>query len=112
MCHKKGVKTGWPLKIEVSKVEIEETDYNESFIKNMLKKIDYKVFIGAAKQLKKDIQIPETVTDTTETEDLKKIHHALMELSLIEGFLICPESGRKFPVKNGIPNMLLNEDEV
>jgi len=26
--------------------------------------------------------------------------------------LICPESGRKFPISKGIPNMLLNEDEV
>ena len=26
--------------------------------------------------------------------------------------LVCPETGRKFPVTDGIPNMLLNEDEV
>ena len=25
---------------------------------------------------------------------------------------VCPETGRKFPVADGIPNMLLNEDEV
>lgn len=30
----------------------------------------------------------------------------------MEGSLICPETGRKFPVSKGIPNMLLNEDEV
>ena len=30
----------------------------------------------------------------------------------MEGDLVCPQTGRKFPVKNGIPNMLLNEDEV
>jgi multifunctional methyltransferase subunit TRM112 len=29
-----------------------------------------------------------------------------------EGTLVCPESGRKFPINKGIPNMLLNEDEV
>jgi hypothetical protein len=26
--------------------------------------------------------------------------------------LVCPETGRKFPVNKGIPNMLLHEDEV
>jgi hypothetical protein len=26
--------------------------------------------------------------------------------------LTCPETGRKFPVTKGIPNMLLHEDEV
>ena len=43
---------------------------------------------------------------------LKTVHHILLEVRLIEGTLVCPESGRKFPVKNSIPNMLLNEDEV
>ena len=48
------------------------------------------------------------------TEDfdfLHSFHHALLEVTLEEGALICPETGRKFPVKKGIPNMLLNEDE-
>ena len=40
------------------------------------------------------------------------MHHALVEIEVIEGHLECPESGRQFPIKNGIPNMLLNEDEV
>lgn len=46
-----------------------------------------------------------------EDEDLlRKIHHALMEVHLIEGELVCPETGRKFPVRQGVPNMLLHED--
>ena len=28
----------------------------------------------------------------------------------MEGELECPESGRRFPVSEGIPNMLLTED--
>ena len=105
---------GWPLKIEASKVETEKTDFNVDFIKNMLTKIDYNVFCAAAKQLDSNVELPETPPDkdTTDEEPYKKIHHALMEISLVEGNLICPESGRKFPVNNGIPNMLLNEDEV
>lgn len=34
------------------------------------------------------------------------------QVGLEEGSLVCPESGRKFPVVRGIPNMLLNEDET
>ena len=33
------------------------------------------------------------------------------QVKLEEGALICPESGRKFPVSKGIPNLLLTEDE-
>lgn len=36
----------------------------------------------------------------------------VLQMCLQEGALICPETGRRFPVVNGIPNMLLAEDEV
>ena len=34
------------------------------------------------------------------------------QVEVMNGSLVCPETGRKFPVTDGIPNMLLNEDEV
>ena len=62
---------------------------------------------------------------------LRKAHHALLEvcggvknifqknkfsffaqIEVINGDLVCPETSRKFPVTDGIPNMLLNEDEI
>lgn len=43
---------------------------------------------------------------------LQKLHHVLLQVEILEGSLECPETGRKFPITNGIPNMLLNEDEV
>lgn len=43
---------------------------------------------------------------------LRAFHHALLEVHLEEGHLVCPETGRRFKVAKGIPNMLLNEDEV
>lgn len=42
---------------------------------------------------------------------LKALHHVLLEVEVMEGDLECPETGRKFPIKNGIPNMLINEEE-
>jgi multifunctional methyltransferase subunit TRM112 len=43
---------------------------------------------------------------------LRATHHALLEVNVLEGELECPETGRRFPIKRGVPNMLLNEDEV
>lgn len=37
---------------------------------------------------------------------------AASQVVLEEGALVCPETGRRFPVAKGIPNLLLNEDEV
>ncbi len=45
-------------------------------------------------------------------EVLKKMHRILLEYEVEEGELICPETGRKFPISKGIPNMLLQENEV
>lgn len=43
---------------------------------------------------------------------LKALHFFLFDVHVIEGCLICPDTGRRFPIKDGIPNMILHEDEV
>ena len=39
VCNKKGVKDGYPLKIEAKKVDIVKTEFNQEFIKGILTKI-------------------------------------------------------------------------
>ena len=111
-CNAKNVANGYPLRIEAAKIETLKTDFNPEIIKNLLPKLDLKVLFKAARELKPDIELPRIDQELDDQEELKKVHHALMELDVIEGNLICPESGRIFPINNGIPNMLLNEDEV
>lgn len=53
---------------------------------------------------------PETMG--SDQDLLQKLHHLLLEIEVINGSLTCPETGRVFPISNGIPNMLLNEDEI
>ena len=40
------------------------------------------------------------------------LFYLFFQVEVREGSLVCPETSRKFPISNGIPNMLLNEDEV
>lgn len=58
--------------------------------------------------------LPKELVENYESDQdfLKKVHHVLLQVDVINGELICPETGRKFPINNGIPNMLLNEDEI
>jgi multifunctional methyltransferase subunit TRM112 len=42
---------------------------------------------------------------------LKALYHVLMNVHLIQGMLTCPVTGREFPVMDGIPNMMIQEDE-
>ncbi|XP_060594896.1 multifunctional methyltransferase subunit TRM112-like protein [Ruditapes philippinarum] len=110
----KGVSKGFPLGIQASKVEVKSVDFNPEFVARMIPKIDWAALRQAALDVGKCEDLPEDVAPQyEENEDfLKKTHHVLLEVEVIEGELVCPESGRKFPVTNGIPNMLLNEDEV
>lgn len=40
------------------------------------------------------------------------LHLILVKRQVTEGSLQCPNCERVYEIKNGIPNMLLNEDEV
>lgn len=109
----KGVTNGFPLRIEVVKMVEKQVDFNPDFLKNMFSKIEYKALLDASITMGY-AELPEHAEPSMLESDefLRKLHHALLELHLEEGALVCPETGRKFPVNKGIPNMLLHEDEV
>lgn len=110
----KGVANGFPLLIEVEKVIEKQVDFNPDFLKNIFPKIDWQALVQASRSMGY-AELPEESAESSmlDSDDfLRKFHHALLELHLEEGALVCPETGRKFPVNKGIPNMLLHEDEV
>jgi len=43
---------------------------------------------------------------------LRSVHTLVLDLHVVEGALVCPHCARAYPVRQGIPNMLLNEDEL
>ena len=45
-------------------------------------------------------------------EFMTLLHLVLLKRQVIEGSLQCPNCAREYEIKSGIPNMLLNEDEV
>ncbi|XP_074028285.1 multifunctional methyltransferase subunit TRM112-like protein [Leptinotarsa decemlineata] len=113
MCMK-GVSVGYPLGLNASDVRVSEVDFNPEFVAKMIPKLDWSVLYNAAESIGQLEDLPKELISNYENnpEFLKKVHHVLLEVDIINGELICPETGRKFPINNGIPNMLLNEDEV
>ena len=91
-----------------------EVEFNIEFIARVIQKLEWAEVVRAAEQLGQLGDLPTTLVEDYEndTEFLKKAHHVLLEIEVINGDLVCPETGRKFPLSDGIPNMLLNEDEV
>jgi len=110
----KGVKKGFPLKIEASEVREHQIDFNPDVVAKIIPKVEWPALHEAAESLGKSADLPSEVAPEFESNEdfLKKAHHVLLEVEVLEGSLICPETGRKFPISNGIPNMLLKEDEV
>jgi len=107
----KGVTNGFPLKIVANEVKEVSVDFNKEFIERIIPKMDWNVLCSAADQL--GVQLPQQLSnEATDESVLRQIHHALLEIEIINGELVCPETGRKFPINEGIPNMLCNEDEV
>ena len=124
------------MTIEPTKIELEESPCDLNFIRALLSKIDYNAILSARSQivdrcladLGSDFVLPElpasinVSSDTKDNKDkaelslddevLKKVHTILLDVHVVEGHLICPDTGRRFKIMNGIPNMILHVDEI
>ncbi|KER23125.1 hypothetical protein T265_08933 [Opisthorchis viverrini] len=106
----KSVKVGYPLGLKVKPI-----DFDPTYVSRLIPKVEWSVVKKVADEIGVD-HIPilpgELPPDYAENEEfLKLAHRALLEVDIIEGTLVCPETGREFPISNGIPNMLVNEGE-
>ncbi|XP_059475666.1 multifunctional methyltransferase subunit TRM112-like protein [Neocloeon triangulifer] len=112
----KGVSVGYPLKILAKNVKLINCDFDSEFTVRIIQKLDWNALWEAAESIGHIGDVPRNLSDVEEYEKndefLKKVHHIVLEVEVIEGELECPETGRKFPIEDGVPNMLLNEDEV
>ncbi|XP_034255538.1 multifunctional methyltransferase subunit TRM112-like protein [Thrips palmi] len=110
----KGVSVGYPLRLNATDIKVVDVDFNSEFVSRMIPKINYSALYEAAQSIGHHNGLPDAVADDYEHNDdfLKAVHHVLLEVDVVSGDLECPESGRKFPITRGIPNMLVNENEV
>jgi multifunctional methyltransferase subunit TRM112 len=106
----KGVNVGYPLGIVARDIKVLETEFNSGFVLRIIPKLDWDTLWNAADRIGHSGDLPRTLCDDYENDNefLKKVHHVLLEVEVISGELVCPESGRKPSISKGIPNMLLN----
>ncbi|KAI6243653.1 Multifunctional methyltransferase subunit TRM112-like protein [Aphelenchoides fujianensis] len=108
----KNVQEGYPLVLRATKVEQKEFQFNEQMMANLLKKINYPVLLDAARSVGVDVQLPSELPadSTTNSEFLRKVAE-IANVEVVDGELECPESGHRFLIREGIPNMLVSEEE-
>eukprot|EP00339_Tiarina_fusa_P028737 CAMPEP_0117021238 /NCGR_PEP_ID=MMETSP0472-20121206/16044_1 /TAXON_ID=693140 ORGANISM="Tiarina fusus, Strain LIS" /NCGR_SAMPLE_ID=MMETSP0472 /ASSEMBLY_ACC=CAM_ASM_000603 /LENGTH=128 /DNA_ID=CAMNT_0004726659 /DNA_START=59 /DNA_END=445 /DNA_ORIENTATION=+ len=115
----KGTTKGYPLKIEATKVVVEESPMDAELVTKTLPKLEYSAVVTALQEITdatdpKPPEIPAELPADGEMESsvLEALYHVLFNIHVIEGDLLCPDTGRRFPIKQGIPNMVLHEDEI
>jgi Trm112p-like protein. len=116
---------GYPLKIEATTIEYEESPFDAEFVRSLIPKIDYSTVLIGIQQISDKLEesnniqgitipdLPESIENEDLQEDLlKKLHTVLFDIHVVEGDLVCPDTGRRFNIKKGIPNMILHADEI
>ena len=92
---------------------VREADVNLDFMRHMLPTLDWAGVLVAAAAVGLSGFPAQYDASLLQDEDfLKAAFHLLVNIHVEKGTLVCPESGRRFPINNGIPNMMLPEAEV
>ncbi|XP_047372425.1 multifunctional methyltransferase subunit TRM112-like protein [Sciurus carolinensis] len=104
---------GFPLRLQATEVRINPVEFNPDFVARMIPKVEWAALLEAADTLHL-VEVPKEPIEGYDNDEtfLRKMHHVLLEVDVLEGTLQCPESGRLFPISRGIPNMLLNDEET
>lgn len=106
-CPAKDVVNGFPLLIEINEMEVQETEFNEEFIIGILPSLQWDGVLLAAKAVGLEGLPEKYSTDYLQDKDfLLAMHNLLLGVNVKSGVLICPESARRFEIKDGIPNMM------
>ncbi|TIB71441.1 Trm112p-domain-containing protein [Wallemia mellicola] len=105
----------YPLSFNnVQGIEIREQEFNDEFIKSFFHKLDYKVLKSTLQSLGDDtLKVNEIDDINSQSEEfLRSLHRVLLEMDVTQGELVCPNCQHKYPINEGIPNMLLAAHEI
>ncbi len=111
---------GWPLKITCVELRVDDAaelgnnnpQQEIAFVRGILGMLDWPTLVQGASQMGLNT-LPQTLTEdmAQDPEFLRALYHVLMNVHLIKGMLTCPDTGREFPVTNGIVDFTMEEEE-
>ena len=106
-CPAKDVTVGFPLQLEIDDLEVVETECDPEFIKSLLPTLDWAAITIAANAIGLKGIPKEFDAQLMDDKDfITAMHNLLLDIHVIKGFLVCPESGRRFPIENRIVDMM------
>ncbi|EAW11120.1 RNA methylation protein TRM112 [Aspergillus clavatus NRRL 1] len=111
-CAVKGCKTSpasFPLHFRDAELELQELDFQQDFIRNIVPRVDWDGLRVTANELGFS-HLPEKRPEGEALNDeqtLKDLHRLLLETHILEGKLVCGNCGHEYMIKEGIANFLL-----
>ena len=109
----RGCKNPYPLRIRADEVEHDASEFDRELTVRMIPRIDYGALLGACEAVGHEgLPLQPPLNPEADEAFLRALHHALFNIEIVAGAFICAESGREFKIEGGIPNMVLDEDEV
>ncbi len=109
----KGIKDGYPLRLEIHEMEVRESEVNLGFIKSLIPGLDWSAVLIAAEAV--GLQGMPAHFNAAILEDeafLRAVHNLLLDVHVQTGWLVCPDTGTRYPIANGLPNMMLPEADL
>ncbi|KAL2916374.1 hypothetical protein HK105_204130 [Polyrhizophydium stewartii] len=111
-CHVKGCTTNnFPLQIQDAELETLEAEFNPGFVQRLIPKLHWGALYHTAVSLGIE-DLPEQMPEEVTEDLLRAIHKVALETRVKEGKAVCLGCGHVYPISNGIPNMLLQDNEV
>ena len=113
-----------PLRITATQVRVDEPSSSNDdddddtrrreveFAKHTLPILHWESLVQGARAMGLD-SLPPSVTPELAGDEgfLRALYHVLMNVHLVNGMLTCADTGREFPVTDGVVNMMLEEGE-
>ncbi|KAI9017071.1 hypothetical protein BC832DRAFT_543587 [Gaertneriomyces semiglobifer] len=111
-CHAKGCNSNnYPLELREVELESLEAEFSDDFIRRLLPKLDWGVLVQTAYSLGV-AQLPEEVPEEQDEDFLRVVHDVILGTRVKVATMICKGCGHVYPIKDGVPNMLLQDNEV
>ncbi|KEG05824.1 multifunctional methyltransferase subunit TRM112 [Trypanosoma grayi] len=108
----------FPLRVRGEEVEVLPCGFDAEFLRLMLARMDYTFAVDAFNALREQQPqllgaaqaLPATLAEvdlSDDSADLRAVHHAVQEVAVRGGGLVCGQCGREYPIRDFIPDMVL-----
>ena len=88
-------------------MDVVETRCDEEFMRHIIPSLDWTALQKCAMAVGVE-GLPETFNPSLleDKEFLDFVHNLLLDIHVMKGTLVCPDTGRQYPIVDGVPNMM------